>query len=99
MGLFRRNDPLASRAKRLKARLADVESQIEQLGQAGDQAAAPPAAGHELKPGDEPLPPRPRCRGEELHDADSAEERNRDRQQPHQPVAALHLHITTTVLG
>ena len=59
MGLFRRNDPLTSRAKRLKARLADVESQIEQLGQAGDQAAAPPAAVHELKPGDEPLPPRP----------------------------------------
>ena len=59
MGLFRRNDPLASRAKRLKARLADVESRIEELGQAKDQSAAPPAPVHDLKPGDEPLPPRP----------------------------------------
>ncbi|MDP6795543.1 MAG: hypothetical protein QF721_00145 [Verrucomicrobiota bacterium] len=59
MGLFRPNDPLASRAKRLKARLADVESRIEELGQTKDQPAVPPAALHELKPGDEPLPPRP----------------------------------------
>jgi len=59
MGLFRRNDPLKSRDKALKAQLADLESQIEQLGQTGDQAAAPHAAVHELKPGDEPLPPRP----------------------------------------
>ncbi|MEE2947978.1 MAG: hypothetical protein VX392_06645 [Verrucomicrobiota bacterium] len=59
MGLFRRNDPLASRAKRLKARLADVESQIEHLAQAKDQPPAPPAAVHELKSGDKPLPPRP----------------------------------------
>ena len=59
MGLFRRRDPLKSRARALKARLADLESQIEQLDQAG---AAPPethATVHELKPGDEPLPPRP----------------------------------------
>ena len=59
MGLFRPNDPLASRAKRLKARLADVESRIEELGQTKDQPAVPPASLHELKPGDEPLPPRP----------------------------------------
>ena len=59
MGLFRRNDPLKSRAKRLKARLADVESQIEQLGQDGNEPAQPPAVVDELKPGDEPLPPRP----------------------------------------
>ena len=39
MGLFRRNDPIESRAKALKARLADLESQIEQLDQA---APAPP---------------------------------------------------------
>ena len=59
MGLFRRNDPIASRARALKARLADLESQIEQLDQA---APAPPQttpAVHELKPGEEPLPPRP----------------------------------------
>ena len=57
MGLFRRRDPLKSRAGALKARLADLESQIEQLDQAG---AAPPethATVHELKPGDKPLPP------------------------------------------
>ncbi len=51
MGLFRRKDPLENRAKALTARLADLESQIQQLDQAGDI--------HELKPGDEPLPPRP----------------------------------------
>ena len=56
MGLFRRKDPLKSRAKALKALLADLESQIQQLG---DEPPPALAAVHELKPGDEPLPPRP----------------------------------------
>ena len=59
MGLFRRNDPIASRARALKARLADLESQIEQLDQAAPAPPKTPPAMHELKPGDEPLPPRP----------------------------------------
>ena len=66
MGLFRRKDPLKSRASTLKARLADLESQIEQLDQAGDVPPQMPPAPiepepsmHELKSGDEPLPPRP----------------------------------------
>ena len=59
MGLFRRKDPLESRAKVLKARMADLESQIQQLDQAGDEPSAAPPSVHELKPGDEPLPPRP----------------------------------------
>ena len=59
MGLFRRNDPIESRAKALKARLADLESQIEQLDQAAPAPQQTPPAVHELKPGEEPLPPRP----------------------------------------
>ena len=59
MGLFRRKDPLESRAKVLKARMADLESQIQQLDQAGDEPSATPPSVHELKLGDEPLPPRP----------------------------------------
>ena len=59
MGLFRRNDPIESRAKALKARLADLESQIEQLDQAAPAPPQTPRAVHELKPGEEPLPPRP----------------------------------------
>ena len=66
MGLFRRKDPLKSRVRTLKARLADLESQIEQLDQAGDVPPQTPPAPiepepsmHELKSGDEPLPPRP----------------------------------------
>ena len=59
MGLFRRNDPIESRARALKARLADLESQIEQLDQAGAAPTETPPAVHELKPGDKPLPPRP----------------------------------------
>jgi len=59
MGLFRRNDPIASRDKSLKARLADLESQIEQLDQAAPAPPQTPRAVHELKPGEEPLPPRP----------------------------------------
>jgi len=51
MGLFRRKDPLENRAKALTAQLADLESQIQHLDQAGEI--------HELKPGDETLPPRP----------------------------------------
>jgi len=59
MGLFRRNDPIESRAKALKARLADLESQIEQLDQAAPAPPITPPAVHELKPGEEPLPSRP----------------------------------------
>ncbi len=59
MSLFRRKDPLKSRDRALKARLADLESQIEQLDQAGTPSPETHAAVHELKPGDEPLPPRP----------------------------------------
>ncbi len=51
MGLFRSKDPLENRAKAITARLANLESQIQQLDQAGDI--------HELKASDEPLPPRP----------------------------------------
>ena len=57
MGLFRRKDPIASRARALKARLADLESQIEQLDQAAPAPPKTPPAVHELKPGEEPLPP------------------------------------------
>ena len=59
MGLFRRKDPLESRARALKARLAGLESQIQQLNQAGAEPPETPPSVHELKPGDEPLPPRP----------------------------------------
>ena len=59
MSLFRRKDPLKSRDRALKARLADLESQIEQLDQAGAPSPETHAAVHELKPGGEPLPPRP----------------------------------------
>ncbi len=59
MGLFRRNDPIEGRARALKARLADLESQIEQLDQAAPAPPQTPRAVHELKPGEEPLPPRP----------------------------------------
>ena len=58
MGLFRRKDPLESRARALKARLADLESQIQQLNQNGAEPPDTPTV-HELKPGDEPLPPPP----------------------------------------
>ena len=56
MGLFRRKDPLESRARALKARLADLESQIQQLNQAGAEPPETPPTVHELKPSDEPLP-------------------------------------------
>ncbi|MEC8972485.1 MAG: hypothetical protein VX509_01130 [Verrucomicrobiota bacterium] len=59
MGLFRRKDPLEGRARELKARLADLESQIHQLNQAGAEPSDTSPTVHELKPGDEPLPPRP----------------------------------------
>ena len=59
MGLFRRNDPIESRAKELKARLANLESQIEQLDQTALASPQTTPAIHELKPGEEPLPPRP----------------------------------------
>ena len=59
MGLFRRNAQIESRARALKARLADLESQIEQLDQAAPAPPQTPRAVHELKPGEEPLPPRP----------------------------------------
>ena len=50
MGLFRRKDPLESRARVLKARLADLESQIQQLNQAGAEPPETPPTVHELKP-------------------------------------------------
>ncbi|MEC8972475.1 MAG: hypothetical protein VX509_01080 [Verrucomicrobiota bacterium] len=59
MGLFRRKDPLESRARVLKARLADLDSQIQQLNQVGAESPETPPTVHELKPGDEPLPLRP----------------------------------------
>ena len=61
MGLFRKNrDPLANRAKSVKDQLADLQSQIEELGDPAQPFAAQPApVVHDLKPGDQPLPRRP----------------------------------------
>ena len=57
MGLFRKNrDPLANRAKSVKDQLADLQSQIEELGDPAQPFAAQPApVVHDLKPGDQPL--------------------------------------------
>ena len=51
MSLFRRKDPLDSRDRAIKARLEDLESQIEELDEVVEV--------HELKPADTPLPARP----------------------------------------
>ena len=51
MSLFRRKDPLDSRDRAIKARLEDLESQIEELDEVVEV--------HELKPADTPLPTRP----------------------------------------
>ena len=61
MGLFRKNrDPLANRAKSVKDQLADLQSQIEELGDPAQPFTAQPApVVHDLKPGDQPLPRRP----------------------------------------
>ena len=51
MSLFRRKDPLDSRDRAIKARLEDLESQIEELDEVVEV--------HELKPADTPLSARP----------------------------------------
>ena len=61
MGLFRKNrDPLDNRAKSVRNQLADLQSQIEKLGDPNQPFASQPApVVHDLKPDDQPLPRRP----------------------------------------
>ena len=61
MGLFRKNrDPLENRAKSVQDQLANLQSQIEELGDPTQPFTAQPApVVHDLKPGDQPLPRRP----------------------------------------
>ena len=61
MGLFRKNrDPLDNRAKSVRNQLADLQSQIEKLGDPNQPFASQPAPFvHDLKPDDQPLPRRP----------------------------------------
>ena len=61
MGLFRKNrDPLDNRAKSVRNQLADLQSQIEKLGDSNQPFASQPApVVHDLKPDDQPLPRRP----------------------------------------
>ena len=61
MGLFRKNrDPLDNRANSVRNQLADLQSQIEKLGDPNQPFASQPTpAVHDLKPDDQPLPRRP----------------------------------------